>query len=132
MKYKYSSGNRSSDSRTENSLGFDTGFKIFQDERLLVNSVSSSKVFNIINVGVPRTWILLESQSKINVFCDCKLLSEVVNMEGAMVIHCNVGVVHTYLSGVILRFEQETRLYYPQVINIFTHLSLARKHFHIT
>ena len=103
-----------------------------QDERLLVNSVISSKVFNIINVGVPRTWILLESQSKINVFCNCKLLSEVVNMEGAMVIHCNVGVVHTSLSGVILRFEQETRLYYPQVINIFTHLSLARKHFHIT
>ena len=53
-------------------------------------------------------------------------------MEGAMSIHCNEGVFHTSLSGVILGFEQDTKWCHPQGIVNVVSLSLARKHFHIT
>ena len=53
-------------------------------------------------------------------------------MEGAMAIHCNVGVVQTSLVGVIPVFYQETMSYHPQGIPNVISLSLASKYFHIT
>ena len=125
------SGNRSSASRSSDFLGSETGFKMCQDGRLLVKSGCSGKAFNITNVGVPRTWILLNSQATINVFCSRELLDEVAHMEGAMAICCNADVVHTPLSGVVSGFEQEKMWYHPQGIANVISLYLTRKNFHI-
>ena len=80
---------------------------MYQKGILLINSRHSGEAFNINTEGDPYTWILLNSQSTTNVFCNRKLLSEVEHTEGAMVIHCNVSVVYTYLTGMIPIFEQE-------------------------
>ena len=67
----------------------------------------SGKDFNITNVGVPRTWILLDIQSMINFSCNRDLLDEVAHMEGSMAIHCSADVVHTSIAVLIPVFKQE-------------------------
>ena len=100
--------------------------------RLLVNSGRSGKSFNITNMGVPRTCILLDIHSTINIFCKRELLTDVVNIEEATPIHCNVVVVWTYLSGVIPGFYQETTWYHLQEIANTIYIYSARKNFQIT
>ena len=81
---------------------------MYQNGRLLVNSGRSGKSLNINNVGVSRIWVLLDSQSRINVFFNRDMLTEVDNMEGLMSIHCNECVVCRSFDGVIPGFEQNT------------------------
>ena len=87
-----------------------------QDKRLLVKYGRSGESFNITNVGVPRTWILLDIYPTINFFCNHNILTEVAHMEGAIVICCNTVTVFTSLAGVIPGFEKETKWYHPQGI----------------
>ena len=131
MKYTHRSGNRFSTTRIANFLGFKIGFKICQDGHLLVNSGRSSKAFNITNVGVPRTWILLEGQYMINFFCNHKLLTEAVHMEVFIDIHCNLCTFCTSLAVMIPGFEEEKTRYHQQRITNVISLYLDRKYFHI-
>ena len=77
----HSSGNRSSAIGSDYLLGFETGFKMCEDKSLLVNSKRRVKAFNVPNVGVFHTCVLLNSQSMNNVFCNRNLLTEVEHME---------------------------------------------------
>jgi hypothetical protein len=48
---------------------------------------------------LPRSWILLDNQSTVDVFCNDNLLSNVRTAEGSMKIHCNAGVATTNQVG---------------------------------
>ena len=60
------------------------GFHHFQYGILLLVSRLSYEAFNISNYGVPRTWILLNNQSTVNLFCNTNLLLDISEMEGMM------------------------------------------------
>jgi hypothetical protein len=44
---------------------------------------------------MPRSWILLDKQSTVDVFCNAPLLSNIREGLGSMTIHCNAGTVKT-------------------------------------
>ena len=50
-------------------------------------------------VGIPSTWILLDSQSTIDVFCNTSLLSQIHKTNTTMHIRCNAGAKSTNLRG---------------------------------
>jgi len=41
--------------------------------------------------GIPKTWILLDSQSTVDVFCNARLLSKMRDAKRQLVLHCNAG-----------------------------------------
>jgi hypothetical protein len=49
---------------------------------------------------IPKTWILLDNQSMVDVFHNRELLEHIwVSNAGLMDIHCNAGVMSTNLVG---------------------------------
>ena len=50
-------------------------------------------------VGIPKTWILLDSQSTVDVFCNARLLSNVRDAKRQLVLHCNMGTTIVTKKG---------------------------------
>jgi hypothetical protein len=74
------------------------------------------------NINITETWILLDSQSTIDVFANRNLLKNIRKSEKPMIIHCTAGVVQTHLIGTLPGYG--TVWYHPTgIANI---LSLAR------
>ena len=48
---------------------------------------------------LPKSWILLENQSMVDVFCNRSLLTNVRESNKIMNIRCNAGVTHTNMVG---------------------------------
>lgn len=42
--------------------------------------------------GIPKTWILLDSQSTVDVFCNVRLLNNLRDAKRQLVLHCNTGL----------------------------------------
>ena len=72
-----------------------------QDGCILADYACSGKAFHNKNVVDTHTWILLDRQSTNNVFYNANLLGEMAHVEGSMVIHCNLVIVHIFLAAVI-------------------------------
>jgi Zinc knuckle len=53
------------------------------------------------SANIPSTWILLDNQSTIDVFCNKHLLADVHRSDKLMSIHCNAGVVTTSDIGTL-------------------------------
>ena len=57
----------------------------------------SGETFNLSNVTIPKTWVLLDNQSKIHLFLNPghPWISNVRSGQGVMSIHCNSGITNT-------------------------------------
>jgi hypothetical protein len=75
---------------------------------------------------LPRSWILLDNQSTVDVFCNDNLLSNVRTAEGSMKIHCNAGVATTNQVGDLDGYG--TVWYHPNGIANILSLSRVREH----
>jgi len=42
--------------------------------------------------GIPESWILLDSQSTVDVFMNKKLLKNICNAKKRLSLHCNAGI----------------------------------------
>ena len=49
--------------------------------------------------AVPNTWILLDNQSTVDVFCNSALLKNIRRVNKVMNIKCNAGVTRTNMMG---------------------------------
>jgi hypothetical protein len=77
---------------------------------------------------LPRTWILLDNQSTIDVFYNRDLLTDIRKGTGSMDIHCNAGVATTNLVGELAGYG--TVWYHPSGIANILSLSRMKEHGH--
>jgi hypothetical protein len=71
---------------------------------------------------IPKTWLLLDSQSTIDLACNPKLLTDIHRVDRCLTIRCNAGKRTTNLRGIMPGYG-EMWLYPEGIANI---LSLSR------
>jgi hypothetical protein len=78
----------------------------------------------------PKSWIMLDNQSTVNVFCNRHLLTNVREIDKVMNIRCNAGVPRTNMVGELNRYG--TMWYNPKKIANILSLSQVEKKHHVT
>jgi hypothetical protein len=79
---------------------------------------------------LPKTWILLDNQSTVDVFHNAKLLTNIRKSRASMTIHCNAGTTKTNLIGDLAGYG--TVWYHPTGIANILSLSRVKKNHRIT
>jgi hypothetical protein len=80
---------------------------------------------------VPKTWVLLDNQSTVDVFHNAALLKNIRSSTQYMDIHCNAGVTSTNLVGDFPGYG--TVWYHPQgIANILSMSRVKAQGYHIT
>ncbi len=80
---------------------------------------------------LPKTWILLDNQSTVDVFCNANLLTDIRESTEHMEIHCNAGVTSTNLIGELAGYG--TVWFHDNGIANILSLSRVKEHgYHVT
>ena len=82
------------------------------------------------NGKIPKTWILLDSQSTVDIFCNPQLLKKIRRTPEGMRVHCNAGSHLTNLVGDLP--GHGTVWYDPKAIANILSLRQVQDHYHIT
>ena len=82
------------------------------------------------NGEIPRTWILLDSQLMVDIFCNPQLLKNIRRMPEGMTVHCNARSRLTNLIGDLPGYG--TVWYDPKAIANILSLQRVRDHYHRT
>ena len=79
---------------------------------------------------IPKSWILLDNQSTVDVFYNASLLRNIRKVEKHMDIHCNAGVTSTNLVGDLPGYG--TVWYHPNgIANILSLAKMQERGYHI-
>ena len=92
----------------------------------------SALMFNFYqtNGEILKTWVLLDSQSTVDIFCNPHLLRNIRRTPEGMRIHCNAGSRLTNLVGDLPGYG--TVWYDPKAIANILSLRRVRDHYHIS
>jgi len=78
-------------------------------------------------VAIPKSWILLDSQSTVNVFSNEKLISNIRELKHILTLHYNAGKVSVTQKGDLRGYG--TVWYYPEgIANILSLSKVQKKH----
>ena len=80
--------------------------------------------------GIPLSWILLDSQSTVDVFCNSALLTQICKSDSTLTIRCNAGVKETNLRGYLSGYGWVW--YFPGGIANILSLSRVKDKFRVT
>ena len=86
--------------------------------------------FYQVNGSIPTTWVLLDSQSTVDVFCNPQLLVNIRRNAEGMRIHCNAGSRLTHFIGDLPGYG--TVWYDPEAIANILSLRRVRDKYHVT
>ena len=77
--------------------------------------------------GIPESWILLDSQSTVDVFCNARLLHNIPDVKRQLVLHCNVGTTLVTKKGDLRGYG--TVWYHPTgIANILSLNNISKKY----
>ena len=77
--------------------------------------------------GIPAIWMLLDSQSTMDVFCNTEMLTNIHDMKRHLVLHCNAGT--TSVTKKVDLKGYWTVWYHPNdIVNILSLINVKKKY----
>ena len=80
--------------------------------------------------GIPSSWMLLDSQSTMAIFCNTKMLTNISDAKRHLVLHCNAGTASVTKKGDLKRYGNIW--YHPDGIANILSLHNVKKKYRVT